>query len=587
MRYLFILVSLVSIGAGPVAAQSVISRVSPEDAQVASEVSIAINPANLNNIVAGSLVRGVPGSDAPNMSFYSFDGGKSWNHVAVPNPDKRTQGDDVILFHRDGTALHGFITFVGLWEENPERAANGIALVRSKDGGVTWTEEQSIVADHLNTKSPMEDKPWFAFDRSRRSPHFGNLYCAWTRFDVYGSDKEQDTTQIMFSRSRDGGESFGPVIRISDQPGDCVDDDNTVEGAVPCTLPDGTIVVVWAGPRGLEMDRSKDGGVTFGEDRVMGELHGGWSSDIEGITRHNGMPVTGVDHSFGPHRGSLYVNFIDERNGHKDVFLMISRDGGETWLETRRVNDDPAENARDQFFTWMSVDPVDGSINIAFYDRRDTEGTQTRLTLARSVDGGETFRNIPIDFPEFDCSNPRMFFGDYLGIDALRGRVAVGFMHFESPQKIAVSSAVMDFEPGTCNPLTSAPGEGELESVEVQHLLVAFKGTIPEKKEITRSKEEAQTLAASLLERAKSGEDFDKLVKEFTDDQHPGIYRMSNFWSKPDMSPEVTADKLFPRSMMVKSFGDVSFSLEVGEIGVAEYDPDHSKYGWHIIKRIR
>lgn len=587
MRYLAVIALFFFTPAFFLSAQEVISRMSPEKAQVASEVSIAINPANLNNIVAGSLVRGVPGSKAPNMSYYSFDGGKTWQQVEVPNPDNRTQGDDVVLFHRDGTALHAFITFVGLWEPNPERAANGIALVRSKDGGVTWSEKQSYVADHLNTKSPMEDKPWFAFDRSRRSPHFGNLYCAWTRFDVYGSDKEQDTSQIMFARSRNGGESFEPVIRITDNPGDCVDDDNTVEGAVPCTLPDGTVVVVWAGPRGLEMDKSTDGGVTFGTDRVIGEIKGGWSSDIEGISRHNGMPVTGVDHSFGPHRGSLYVNFIDDRNGHKDVFLMISRDGGETWLETKRVNDDPVDNGRDQFFTWMSVDPVDGSVNIAFYDRRDTEGTHSRLTLARSVDGGETFTNLPISFPAFECSNPRMFFGDYIGIDALRGRVAVGFMHFESPQKIAASSAVMDFEPGTCNPLKSPPGEGALETVEVQHLLVAFQGTIPEKKEITRSREEAKALAESLLERAKSGEDFDALVKEFTDDQHPGIYRMSNFWSKPDMSPEVTADKLFPRSMMVTSFGDVAFSLEVGEIGLAEYDADHSKYGWHIIKRIR
>lgn len=566
-------------------AQQTISRVSPENARIASEISIAINPTNLNNLVAGSLVRGIPGSTAPNLSFYSLDGGQTWNAAEVPNPDNRTQGDDVVLFARDGTCVHAFITFVGLWDEFPERAANGIGLTRSSDGGRTWSEQTTVI-DHRNSKSPMEDKPWLVFDRTRSSPHYNNLYCSWTRFDVYGSDDPQDTSQIVFARSRDGGEAFDPVIRISDQPGDCVDDDGTLEGAVPCVHPDGTVFVVWAGPRGLEIDQSNDGGKTFGEDRVVSDMPGGWSSDVEGIGRHNGMPVTGVDHSPGPHRGSLYVNWIDERNGDKDVFVMHSRDKGVTWSQPVRVNDDPLDNGRDQFFTWMAVDPVDGSINIAFYDRRDTEGTGTRLTLARSIDGGRTFENIPIDFPEFNCDNSRLFFGDYIGIDAIRGRVAVAFMHFENDSRISESSCVMDFVPGTLDLRTEPPGSDEPEFVTVQHLLVAFDGTIPEK-EISRTRDQAEQLANELFERAKSGEDFDPLVREFTDDQHPGIYRMANFWSEPDMSPEEVGDKLFPRALMVPAFGDTGFPLEVGEVGMAEYHPDSSKYGWHIIKRLK
>jgi parvulin-like peptidyl-prolyl isomerase len=38
---------------------------------------------------------------------------------------------------------------------------------------------------------------------------------------------------------------------------------------------------------------------------------------------------------------------------------------------------------------------------------------------------------------------------------------------------------------------------------------------------------------------------------------------------------------------MVPVFGDVGFSLKVNEIGLGEYDPKKSKYGWHIIKRIK
>jgi parvulin-like peptidyl-prolyl isomerase len=90
------------------------------------------------------------------------------------------------------------------------------------------------------------------------------------------------------------------------------------------------------------------------------------------------------------------------------------------------------------------------------------------------------------------------------------------------------------------------------------------------------------SLAKELLERAKAGQEFDALVQEYTDDQHPGIYRMSNTEVPPDPSVQE-----YSRERMVKAFGDVSFSLEVGEIGMASYDPAASKYGWHIIKRLR
>jgi parvulin-like peptidyl-prolyl isomerase len=112
--------------------------------------------------------------------------------------------------------------------------------------------------------------------------------------------------------------------------------------------------------------------------------------------------------------------------------------------------------------------------------------------------------------------------------------------------------------------------------------LISFKGSSIPKETVTRTREEAKKLALEIFERAKKGEDFDGLVKEFTDDQHPGIYKMSNF----DVAPQKDQEE-YPRNGMVKSFGDVSFKLQVNGVGLAEYDPDNSKYGWHIIKRIQ
>lgn len=121
----------------------------------------------------------------------------------------------------------------------------------------------------------------------------------------------------------------------------------------------------------------------------------------------------------------------------------------------------------------------------------------------------------------------------------------------------------------------------EPDRVEVQHILISFKGAIPDD-QVTRTRDEAEALAKELYARAKANQDFDGLVKKYTDDQHPGIYRMSNIGVEPD-----TGNNEYPREKMVKAFGDISFSLKVGEIGMAPYDPDTSKYGWHIIKRLK
>jgi len=120
----------------------------------------------------------------------------------------------------------------------------------------------------------------------------------------------------------------------------------------------------------------------------------------------------------------------------------------------------------------------------------------------------------------------------------------------------------------------------EPDHVTVQHILIAFKGSIP-KDSVKRTQFEAELLVKEIFKRAKKDQDFDKLVKNYSDDQYPGIYRMSNFDVEPNES-----EGEYPRFKMVKAFGDLSFKLSVNQIGLAEYDRETCKFGWHIIKRI-
>lgn len=122
------------------------------------------------------------------------------------------------------------------------------------------------------------------------------------------------------------------------------------------------------------------------------------------------------------------------------------------------------------------------------------------------------------------------------------------------------------------------PNKPEPERITVAHVLISFAGAGTEAK---RSKADAEKLANDVLARAKKGEDFDKLMKDLSDDTGGGVYGMANTGVRPANPDE------FPRKNMVAAFGDVGFKLDVGGIGMSNFDPKTSPYGWHIIKRLK
>ncbi len=173
--------------------------------------------------------------------------------------------------------------------------------------------------------------------------------------------------------------------------------------------------------------------------------------------------------------------------------------------------------------------------------------------------------------------------------------------------------------------------------VELQNLLVGFQGSMAG--DATRSRGEAERLARELLERARAGEDFDALVREYSDEEMPdfveppGRYRVVNRgaddWEnfeewvalQAEQGPilrdlqerfergEITQadvqaaireadDRLgweqrlfrlqaFPRGQLGQSFGDLAFRLGVGEVGLVEYDPAAAPFGYQVVRRIR
>lgn len=371
-----------------------------DDTGYPEEPSIMLDPDNPNRLVAGANI---------DNYYYSEDGGYTWTEGTLTSSAYGVWGDPCVIVDTAGDFyfFHLSNPASGNWIDR-------IVCQKSIDGGQTWNEGTYMGLN--GTKA--QDKEWAVVDKSNN-----NIYVTWTQFDEYGSADTAHKSDIRFSKSTDGGQTWTDAIEINEIQGNCIDDDNTVEGAVPAIGPEGQIYVSWAGPVGIVFDKSYNQGETWlDNDIFVSDMPGGWAIDIPGISRCNGMPVTKCDLSGGDHHGTIYINWSDQRNGtdDTDIWLSKSTDEGETWTEPLRVNDDPP--GKHQFFTWMDIDQTTGYIYIVFYDRRDYTDNNTDVYLAVSKDGGETFQNVKIsDSPFYPYSS--VFFGDYTNIIAYDGKI--------------------------------------------------------------------------------------------------------------------------------------------------------------------
>jgi hypothetical protein len=130
--------------------------------------------------------------------------------------------------------------------------------------------------------------------------------------------------------------------------------------------------------------------------------------------------------------------------------------------------------------------------------------------------------------------------------------------------------------PAPPDPLESAdimarpPQQG---AISVQHVLIGWKDVSAAKhanvdpRATTRSKADADKLATEVLTKARAGDDFKGLMKQYSED--PGSKDSGRAY-------EVTAD-----APLVEPFKKLSLRLKEGEVGLVK-----SPFGWHIIKRI-
>jgi hypothetical protein len=126
---------------------------------------------------------------------------------------------------------------------------------------------------------------------------------------------------------------------------------------------------------------------------------GGQSSPVAESTTHTTLGLAGFANatpSLAAQGRTVAVVWTASKDAVTDVYLSMSNDGGATFSEPRRVNDQPGDasaNNEQPPRVVLTVSGSNRSVNI-FWSKRVEGAQRTRrdvIRMARSIDGGRTF----------------------------------------------------------------------------------------------------------------------------------------------------------------------------------------------------
>lgn len=419
---------------------------------------------------SGSFAATVFGGISPSGSF-SFNGwSRSTNRgrrftdlgtlLADPLPGGVTfrdlGGDPLVSCTDSSTFYYGSLAT----DTTPGPTFSGISVSQSTNGGASWGG--AVMAASKDASDHFLDKPWMAVEPGPTAASGDDIiHVTYTDIDTSGDPPcgPDPQTAIEYVRSTDGGATWSPPIII-----------DLVCGPLPFVqasqvevgLSD-DVYVAWenyAGDfvtRDIKIRKSTDAGdptvgvPTFGGPVVVAPVTPvGDAFVLQGIFR-SFMDLQGlaVDRSTGPNSGNVYIAWHDGSNlivpdplagtgpgpgctggptyCFADILFSRSTDGGATWSPSARVNNNPIAQPTDQFMPAMDVDPK-GRIYIFYYDRRlDSRNFLIGASLARSKNGGTTWRNrriinrrktfAPVTGWE-DIFVTNLYMGDYIAATA-------------------------------------------------------------------------------------------------------------------------------------------------------------------------
>lgn len=380
-----------------------------------SENSVFVDPNNSDVVLnSNNSTQNPVGTLYGANDFHSFDAAESWEGQ-IQGAGGGNSGDPTTAIGLNGRWYVNYI-------DNP----GGMGISYSDDQGTTWTS----VTIAPNPGS-LADKNHMWIDNSLTSPYEGNIYVAWTNFGG-GNDSE-----IAISTSTDDGLTWTTNNNISG----AVNAGSHNQGVNISIGPDGEVYAIWAiydswpsDESAIGMAKSLDGGATWEPAvRIVSNTRGIRNTGVNKSMRVNSFPTSAVDCSNGPDAGALYVTWANvgtpgiNTGSDIDVYVVKSSDGGESFSDAIKVNQDEAGLGKQHYFPWIACDPANGILSIVFYDDRNVSGNQAEAFCANSDDGGTTWEDFKVSDVSFTPSPipglASSYFGDYLGIIANNGWV--------------------------------------------------------------------------------------------------------------------------------------------------------------------
>jgi hypothetical protein len=367
-----------------------------------NETSIAVNPADSDNIIGGAndyQISLSPGGTVyetiHSRAHVTFDGGDTWTEYPLANQNAYTStGDPAIAFDAVGRAYYATLGFT--WSQSFPCCNNPDVVVEtSTDGGRTWSSLHRVASGRGYFTSPgtFNDKEYIAAWGD------GNAIVTWTHYNdgLFGS---YISSPIYASVTHDGGQTWTAGKEISGSSVDFCEGPtggtkcNQDQFSTPAIAFDGTDYSIYVSF--VNYSNSTDGrdqylvvqvdpatGARIAGPYWVGTVFDGFTDypfNVSGRQtlqdsefRTNPAGNIAADPTDADH---LVVVWSDMRNStlphdpdpfvgttNSDVIWSESADGGATWSPPAAI-----AQPKDQFQPWSTFDSG-GNLWIGAFDR--------------------------------------------------------------------------------------------------------------------------------------------------------------------------------------------------------------------------
>lgn len=340
-----------------------------------TEPVVAVHPENPDILFVSAVTINTGNGFKSEGVYASTNGGVTWfgsdscKGASIANHG----GDPAVMIHPSGRFILAHIgsVFPGWYSHY------------STDLGITWSSAYTIASQVT------EDKGGGSMDETSTSPYYGRGYLAWVSLT--------QPYPVLFSYTTNAGTSWSAPAQINPNP------PNRCSGGTVAVGRTGNVYVTWAGVSSVSpfaedlagFAVSTNGGVSWIATQNAFDMNGiAGTLPSKSNIKVNGLPQIDVDKSGGPRDGWLYI--VTAQQGlapagtDPDVILHRSTNNGLSWSPGIRVNQDPINNGKTQYFPAMTIDQT-GGVNIIYYDDRNTAADSSEIMLARSTDGGTTW----------------------------------------------------------------------------------------------------------------------------------------------------------------------------------------------------